>query len=836
MLQIALALTLALTTVSGETTVVTLFDFETDADLAAWHNEGGTSVGPGWSLERVASFATSGECSLCFRTPKWRSGLAQWPAFEAKPAITDWSGYDRLVFDVTNASVSGQTLRLLISDAKTPTRSGVLHEAHLPPQCYQQQVIPLAQLATRNIDPKAIGVMHFVTECPPDDLTVYIDHVVLLRPGEPAPVPRPGYVKEMAGLLLRQVASIREARRESQARVTRLAAGAPAVAAWATRLVGEDDRKIAAFEAQLERQYPSLLQSQATIARLRDDGLRLESVVRLRAGFESVRKSVEVGRGDRTDVVVGFATSMEKVLPRAAVPDLRVSREVSVSLACNEKEAFQVIVMPCERKASQVSVRVTGLKTSRGEHLVASGITASPVGYVETKDVPPSGSSHVGWWPDPILEFMSAADVESGDAQAFWVRVRTSTDQPSGLYRGKLEVLVGGAVLYAFDLSVHVYPFALPDRAPLNSAITFWPAFCEPDGAGGWREGPYRDASWRKHKLEWADFLADYYITYDSLYSTNGWVPDFDVIQHLHKQGRLGMFNLGYYFMMGDKPAEQAEWKTDVARRIGEPYGKAKELGLLDHAYIYGCDENPAELFPGVQRAAEYLKKQFPGVLVMTTTYDHTFGTDSVIKAMDAFAPLTPRYRGDVAAKARAEGKQVWWYICCEPLHPYANMFVESPASEGRVLMGAQTARYRPDGFLYYHISYWDGNKAITSGPFTDWDPRSWRTYHGDGSWTCLGPDGTPLPTIRLENFRDGVEDYAYVLILEEAIRRMEARKPLSAKQQAWLAGAKDAAQVPLAVVSSMTEYTKDPTAIYAWRNRMGEMIEESRIAERNRE
>ena len=135
----------------------------------------------------------------------------------------------------------------------------------------------------------------------------------------------------------------------------------------------------------------------------------------------------------------------------------------------------------------------------------------------------------------------------------------------------------------------------------------------------------------------------------------------------------------------------------------------------------------------------------------------------SVIKSMDAFCPLTPSFDPAKAAKARAAGKQVWWYICCGPHHPHANMFIEYPAIEGRLLMGAMTAKQRPDGFLYYQISIWNSRQPITSGPFTDWDPRSWTTYHGDGSWTCVGPDGTPLPTIRLENFRDGLEDYAYV-------------------------------------------------------------------------
>ena len=104
-------------------------------------------------------------------------------------------------------------------------------------------------------------------------------------------------------------------------------------------------------------------------------------------------------------------------------------------------------------------------------------------------------------------------------------------------------------------------------------------------------------------------------------------------------------------------------------------------------------------------------------------------------------------------------------------------MFIEYPAIEGRLLMGAMTARQRPDGFLYYQISIWNSRRPITSGPFTDWDPRSWTTYHGDGSWTCVGPDGAPVPTIRLENFRDGLEDFAAVRALEDLVRDFDVER-----------------------------------------------------------
>jgi hypothetical protein len=306
-------------------------------------------------------------------------------------------------------------------------------------------------------------------------------------------------------------------------------------------------------------------------------------------------------------------------------------------------------------------------------------------------------------------------------------------------------------------------------------------------------------------------------------------MPDYEVLTHLHRQNRLGRFNLGYYGHPGPKPEDLEAWKAEHLPRLRAAYAGAKEAGILDHAYIYGCDEAPADLFPLVQSAASVLKSEFPDVQVMTTTYDQSYGMQSVIKSMDAFCPLTPSFDPAKAAVARAAGKQVWWYICCGPHHPHANMFIEYPAIEGRLLMGAMAVKQRPDGFLYYQISIWNSQHPIASGPYTDWMARSWTTYHGDGSWTCVGPDGTPLPTIRLENFRDGLEDYAYARILDEIIRtRGNQGNWLSEQDREWFK------TPPESVVKSMTEYPRDPSALYAWRNRIGELIDKSGAGDTN--
>jgi hypothetical protein len=535
-----------------------------------------------------------------------------------------------------------------------------------------------------------------------------------------------------------------------------------------------------------------------------------------------------------TDLLIGLASSMEKILPRETEFNLTPAREIELSLARNEKESFQVVVVAAASPLKKVSVSVSDLKTAAGAVLPREQVHCEVVGYVETKARPPYGTSHIGWWPDPILNFLGPVDVAVGDLQSFWIRVHAPQDQAPGIYRGTLSVSAEDLVPETFPLTVRVRSFTLPKHSPLPVAITFspqdYPADEKQPLTGEYRDSPeYPVNAWKKHKLAWAEMLADYYINYDSLYRHGP--PDFEVVRHLHKRGQLVAFNLGNFDGLSRDPAA----RTNALKDLRDAYDEAVKLGVVDHAYIYGFDECKPEMFGLLEQTAQTLRHEFPKALLMTTSYDQSYGMDTVVKTMDAWCPLTPSFKPEQAARAREAGHQVWWYICCGPHHPHANMFVEYPAIEGRLLMGAMTAKQRPDGFLYYQVSIWNSRKPITSGPFTDWDPRSWTTYHGDGSWTCVGPDGTPLPTIRLENFRDGLEDYAYATILEAIIRQREASaQALTPADKEWLTNAKAALPVPGTLVKSMTEYSTEPAQLYAWRNRIGDLIDSSGAADVN--
>jgi hypothetical protein len=58
-------------------------------------------------------------------------------------------------------------------------------------------------------------------------------------------------------------------------------------------------------------------------------------------------------------------------------------------------------------------------------------------------------------------------------------------------------------------------------------------------------------------------------------------------------------------------------------------------------------------------------------------------------------------------------------------------------------------------------------------------------------------------------------------------------QESLSENEKKWLADAK-ALGVPEGFVTSLKEYSRDPKVLYAWRNRMGDLIDESGMVDVN--
>lgn len=834
---------------------VTVLDFETDDECAAItkRNDVGANAAAPFQICITNRFATSGGHALWYRCSPWRNGMPKWPAFTVKPSVADWRGYDRLVMDVVSIGEpgnpdGGDLVGLWVMDPKGDRRNRFYGSVIIPPKGHARLMVNLKEPQGK-IDLANITSLHFTTQMP-DGFAVAIDRLTLLSPGEEPPPPDGPQVG-------RDIAPLVEAGR-----------------VWRER---RDHERHEAREAKRRALLDAAYAAGCVVS---------------------------------PDMILGTATSMEGVRPRDDFTARPIPADgLSLRLARNETESLQLLVSPLAEDLRGVRVFVVGDLLSVGGEaaLPAHCVACHPVGYVEiTNRTPYSIGRSVpcaaapgyvrvgrrptpGWWPDPILDHLDAVDVRGSDMQSFWVRVRCQEGQPAGIYRGALVVSADNAAPVEIPFAVRVNDFALGRTSALPLAISFWP------GVSSTRKEYDKDwevkmaaikadpdapvNAWWRHEREWVSFMADYLIPAISLYNYDSLCKDgsrpteefcLRGLRQLKDEGRVGFVNIGYWdaFYKGQSVES---WRKNHVERLRRFLDAAKEMGEESRAYTYGCDEVTADNFPRVAKAVEELKKEFPGVPVFTTSVDKDFGVGTKLSGIDWFCPLTEDYDVRKADAARAEGRKVWWYICCEPLAPYANMFVECQPIEGRSLMGAQSVKFHTDGFLYYQIANWSTPRCIEFGPFTDWDPQSYLNFNGDGSWTRAGPDGIPLPTIRLENFRDGLEDYAYAKLLEQKLKELggdcsqmttnvncsqianinknlpppetpplQEAKPTAPRQPSngqtvkpsnrasWAQRARAALAVPREVVDTIANFSGDPAVLYRWRDEMADLIEEA--------
>ena len=715
-----------------------------------------------------------GDNPFVFAPSKWQPGQNEWPGhnFIVPEGLRDWSGYDRLVLEFFNRGGTDPVFGYLAAPWGRVQDGLKVPECYVESDVYRRWIIPLKDWP-KTMDARNVGRIHLFLNKPQATCLDFY-RATLLKEREDLPEPLPRF----------------------------------------------DGRAELPFQQQRRREVLSKF-------------------------IGACRAAGQTGR----PFFLGKASSMEKVRPRSPENPPSPATSLGLALAQGEVEATQLFVLSKDDHAA-VGVRVSTLRQEGGNaELPPSDVRVSVMGYVNAKRRPPycvarnrpcetngigfvreRRPAEIGWWPDPILDYLSETDVKAYDLQGFWMSVRAPRNQHPGRYCGVAEVTTNGVTAMTVPLSVRVYGFQMPEQSPLKLAITFFPwPFAEGRLTKGESERLSRLTKderspvnqWKRHRRAWIDFLADHYISINHLCRVGS--PDVEELRQSAVRGKLDGFQLGFWGYPDDLLDEtKARWERETLDRLRRNWEKVSAAGLGSLAYLYGCDEAPTDRFDCIQWAVGRLKATFPQVPILTTAYDTAYGVGTPLEQMDWFTPLTSTYNVKKAADARQKGHQVWWYICCGPKQPYANMFVESEAIEGRSLMGAQTAKYRPDGFLYYQISIWNAERPISgTNAFTDWELCSWRDHHGDGSWTYCGPGGRPMTSQRLENFRDGIEDLAYVRELE---RRLDSLPSPEARSEA-----RSLIAVPDRLVRDLKTFSDDPDVLYAWRNRMGELIESAR-------
>jgi len=767
----------------------TMYDFEQPWQFEDWTVEGSDEP----RVEAAERFATSGNTSARLHA----SAGEQPVVFRLRLWDNNYEPYDRVAIDITNAS--DEPLRLtaaLVSDHDNGYRFPIT----VPPLSAETivQKIRLPEFIRHDN-------LHFLTLTAEagQPVDAYVDQIVALREGEQADhlaEDQPG--DELTALrraaLSRRIAELRGAIESGEL-------GLPSAQTMMTERLDElaaqiDDGDLA--DDDTATLLDAIGKAESTLDRF----------VEIAGYVDAYDKPTDAG------FVIGFADAMTKVMPKHLPTGLELRDELSLSVAGGEKEAVQVVVVPFAGDVRNANVTVSDLAGPGGAVLDGEQVNADLVAFVETTFKTTPDVEYVGWWPDPLIDTDRPVDVALGDAQPWWVRVGAARDQTPGEYTGMITVSAEGQQDVTFPLSVTVRSFNVPKHAPIPTAVTFV--------GHTFKNYPmFQDGGWEERKFAYTDMLNDYMMNMDSLYR---WADpdrldavDWELIEYQKDKVTLVMFNLGYFY----------EAEPDKVKALRPYYEEAKRRGVLDHAYIYGWDETGPNTWPKIAQATVDFGEEFPGLFTMITSQDHSYGFNSPIKELGAWVPIISRYNPTLAEQARELGRKVWWYTCIWPPHPYPNVFVDYPAIENRVLTGLMHMKYQPDGFLYYATTMWpkpDKIEFITDVPYTDWVPESFPGSNGDGSYFCLTDDGTLVPTLRVENYRDGFEDLAYWMILEHQVKLY--RQQERADGGDWLKDAQAALERVDALVPDRRTWPDNAQAIYAYRDTLAELIESSPI------
>ena len=548
--------------------------------------------------------------------------------------------------------------------------------------------------------------------------------------------------------------------------------------------------------------------------------------------------------------LLGVASPMDKVFREAADYRGRFEKHARIAAAGREQESFQIVCMPLGGSLRNVTVEVTDLLHTGGkQRLAAEHITWHPVGYIQTK-ASNSAIRRAGWWWPDVLLPAKPFDVEAGFVQPIWFTVDVPDGTAPGVYRGFVSVMPKGQPAQSIGVELTVRPFSLPLRGILKTAFCIcpgmWEIWYQPDEVKrrlGMTDETGHGPLYTSYECEdvlpkakWRaiyDFLLAHRLNPTVIYSglKNGrtrTAPTREDMEYCYERGMNATCLANVDVLPGDATAaDQRMGELEAWLRGWE--GFVKEKNWPDFTwYVHGFDEsemrpNPEQnVDPSIRRVCDMLGETFPW-LKRETANPYVAKHEG---RFDIWTPVTSQLDGDLGAyRTRQEaGDEVWAYVCCGPGKPFANLFIDFPGVDPRIL-GWQFFQYKLTGFLYYLVNYYEPqenwNMAAPKWPDRPWNPLSFRT-NSDGILIYPGPDATPLASTRLENLRDGIEDYEALALLRRLADRLSAQKGFED-----LAGkAREVVAVREAVSASWTEYTQDPSRIVEARAEVDEVIE----------
>jgi hypothetical protein len=428
--------------------------------------------------------------------------------------------------------------------------------------------------------------------------------------------------------------------------------------------------------------------------------------------------------------------------------------------------------------------------------------------------------------------------LEPGRLAPFWFTVHAPPDAPAGVYKGAVTFAAATGTL-AVPVTVTVFAFALPETWSLRADIWF------NLGGGFWdyyhswctleEFAPlvrFMDTYRATSQLSWLNMsnLVEVTIEADGRYAF-----DFGKLKPWYelclKRGNWFSANLscnpgwtghfggtfGHRTPILDKRTGKTVQFPDADHPVGDimqtelwksfwpAYQQfLKENGWLDRCYLENCDEPPYG--PGrkddprnveLRKFHGALRQLAPELRLFNYGMDPSPGYHGWAEEyVDGWGPSLNRLEEskDYLAAQTKEGKPFVAYICGGSPRTMdrhvPDVYIPNPAIDLRI-MPWMTYKYGGSGVMYYSGNSWAGDstiKYVENVPEKRWPAKPWNLDQGcgfgNGWFTYPAPKmKTVYPSVRLENIRDGIEDYEYLAELERRVKTATDPKKADAAQ-----------------------------------------------------
>jgi len=490
------------------------------------------------------------------------------------------------------------------------------------------------------------------------------------------------------------------------------------------------------------------------------------------------------GRAAAGAVDIWAAPAAQKIFredtrPATAGPDVRLEA------AGGETESAQVVLRADREGCSLIDATLSEFQDDSGEACPGIETEIFRVAFVHLPE--PNRA-----WPDPLPPLRGPLPLVPGQTQPLWLRLRVPPATPAGIYRSTLRLAFDAHPAREVPVTLRVFGFQLPERPSLRTAIGNGMEFVLPQhgvqpgtpDAAALEQAYYRFLLERRlspYNLPCDLFSPEAARWLDDPRLTSFVIPvsaDDEELRRLTNHLRDHDWLRKGFFYVWDEPQTQDDFERLAvqARRIRELEPRAP--------IMVPFNGNPREASG-------------------RSTYERLDGI------VDQWCPLSSAVDVEEQAARRARGEGSWWYVCCVPRRPRANLMVDWPGAAHRALFWQQKQR-GIDGFLYWSATHWD--PQYTADPWTDIGTYAFKgDCYGDGSLVYpgkrVGVDG-PVSSVRLELLCDGMDDFEYLTLFEKASGR-EATQELIRR-----------------VTTGLNDYTLDPAVLDGVRRELAEAVE----------